>query len=499
MDKNFKTNQNSNKHDIESGSVSESEKLKPRELIAYMLGSLSNSLLAGIVFSSISFYYTDKLFASSELIGWAWMIFMIWNTLNDPIFGYITDNTRTKIGRRIPYIRYGSVFYGLAFIFCWIPISKTQWGLFWNFFLALFIFDTMYSIVGTCFYCLPNEMTTDPRERAKLGIINTFNYVISIGLQLIIPLVLLVQGSSKVSPLFLPVMIIIAVICGITLFITSFFLKENEFALKQEHEPFLKGILNIFKNKPFLILEVGGFSLTLVTATISTGIFYYLNDVLEIDFSAIATGATEARPDLTFMVIMLLVGLFIGILVNFYAIKKIGLKKAIIISFGLVALGFLLFLVTGLETIVNAYPASIAFFILAFGAAGAFIILPAITGDVIDYDEFITGKRREGVYAGFNAIVTKPAISIANWAFLNLIKRFGFLENPPSGHQTLNAKFGIIFAITIIPMIFTLLTVIAMKFYPLDGEWWKEKKKEIVKIHEEKEKDYREWIKKRDR
>ncbi|MHA1340732.1 MAG: MFS transporter [Promethearchaeota archaeon] len=474
-----------------------SEKLKPIQLVAYMAGSLANALLSGIVFSSISFYYTDKLFADSELIGLAWLLFMIWNTINDPIFGYITDNTRTKIGRRIPYIRYGAIFYGLSFLLCWVPFANSQWGLFWNFFLVLFLFDTMYSIIGTCFYCLPNEMTTIPAERTKLGIINTANFIIAIAIQMSVPLVLLVQGTSGVSPLFFPVMTLLAAICAITLFISSFFLKENEFAQKQEHEPFLKGILEVLKNKPFLILELGGFSLTLVSTTVSTGVFYYLDDVLEININAIATGEQQLRGDLAFSMIVLLVGLIIGVIISFFSVKKLGLKKVTILSFSLAAVGLVIFLFTGMQTIENAYPASIGFFIIAFGAAGAFIILPAVTGDVIDYDELITGKRREGVYAGFNAIVTKPAISIANWAFLTLIKAFGYVENPPSGHQSMQAKFGIIFAFTIVPIIFTALTALIMKWYPLDGEWWAKKKAEIIKMHEKKEEEYRIWLSKK--
>jgi len=101
----------------------------PEELVSakiklsFSIGGLANGLLNGLVFANLTFFYQIKLGADAGLLMIGWLIFAIWNTLNDPIASYIVDNTRTKIGRRIPYIRYGSIFYGLAFIFCWFPIS----------------------------------------------------------------------------------------------------------------------------------------------------------------------------------------------------------------------------------------------------------------------------------------------------------------------------------------------------------------------------------------
>ena len=113
----------------------------PEEIVSvktklnFSIAGLANGLLNGLVFGNLTFFYQIKLGADGGLLSIAWLIFAIWNTLNDPIAAYFIDNTRTKIGRRIPYLRYGSIFYGLAFIFCWFPISplNNQIGLFWNF------------------------------------------------------------------------------------------------------------------------------------------------------------------------------------------------------------------------------------------------------------------------------------------------------------------------------------------------------------------------------
>ena len=117
-------------------------------------------------------------------------------------------------------------------------------------------------------------------------------------------------------------------------------------------------------------------------------------------------------------------------------------------------------------------------------------------GDAIDNDELITGKRREAIYGGVNAIITKPALSVANSLFLIIIEGFGFLTpilvNGIYVKQTqpFLALIGILFAFCVVPAIFLALSAIALCWFPLDGPEWIKKKKFIMELHERKEKDY---------
>jgi Na+/melibiose symporter-like transporter len=91
------------------------------------------------------------------------------------------------------------------------------------------------------------------------------------------------------------------------------------------------------------------------------------------------------------------------------------------------------------------------------------------------------------------ALITKPAISLANFLFLLTISSFGF--NEAAKNQSDTALFGIMFSFTIIPAIFVILGVVIMKFYSLDGSEWNEQKVKLNKIHEEKEKEYIRYLK----
>ena len=133
------------------------ERLPQRSKLAFGLSQTSINLLMVIALgSAITFYYNIKLGLTEEWISLAWLIFAIWNAINDPLFGILQERIDTSIGRRIPVLRFGAPFYTITFIICWFPfLGNTQIALFWNLLLALFLFDTMFTMVGLVITALP--------------------------------------------------------------------------------------------------------------------------------------------------------------------------------------------------------------------------------------------------------------------------------------------------------------------------------------------------------
>ncbi len=451
------------------------EYVSVKSKLSYSIGGLANSLLNGLVFGNLTFFYQVKLGADAGLLAIGWLIFAIWNTANDPIVSYIVDNTRTKIGRRIPYIRYGSIFYGLAFIFCWFPISPldNEIGLFINFLAALFLLDTMFTIVGVCYFSLPNEIAITAKQRASLGVYSAVVGFINLVLGLVIPIILL-TGPEETHPFFVPAMIIIGLGSSLILFVSSFGIKENMFAQLQDHEGFIEGLRLTLKNKPFWILMIPAFLLGIIFPIFSTGILYYISYNI--------AGQTPI-----FVLLAIIFGIVLGMILNLKKITTWQPKKIMIINMLLAAVGFTILFFLGS----NAIFAAIPFLIIGIGYAGGMVANPVLMGDAIDNDEIITGKRREAIYGGVNAIVTKPAISIANFIYLTVIAAFGF--EAPTGvihPQTDMALIGLLFAFCIIPALLLALTALGLKLYPLDGPEWLDKKRYIMELHEEKEKEY---------
>ena len=127
--------------------------------------------------------------------------------------------------------------------------------------------------------------------------------------------------------------------------------------------------------------------------------------------------------------------------------------------------------------------ALVVFLLTGVGFAGGMYLVPIMNGDVIDYDELKTGARREGIYAGVNSLITKPAISLANAAFLMIAKWFGYNTELTAGLQSETAKHGVLVAWMAIPAILLVISAISMKFYPLYGKKWDEQKQSLAERH----------------
>ncbi len=473
--------ENSNLTDDDS--VDFDERLPFRSKLAYGLSQASVNLLVSIALgSAITFYYNIKLGLSEEWVSLAWLIFAVWNAINDPLFGILQERIDTDLGRRIPVLRYGAPFYTITFIMCWFPfLGNTQIALFWNLLLVLFLFDTMFTMVGLVQTALPAEMCITQEARSNLALYNvilgTFGGLIATVLTLIL---LTEEVSTTLNPLFQPAMILLGIIAGTILFGASYALTENEYARTEETLNFKDSMVETLKNREFLAFE-GMTFFREMAFTIVTGSMIYL-----IQYVMVLTGFLASVPLLAVFVVMIVFSLLADKMVKTRGLKQVYIIGLIATSIGLVFLFF-----SGSIF----FAALISLIIVGVGLAPVLMIWSPLLADVMDYDEILTGKRRETTYAGMNALITKPAISIANASFLLIISGFGF-DNTESV-QPASALIGIEIAYALLPAILLLIcAVIFWKWYTLDGQEWIAKKVELGKIRQRKEKVYIEQLKK---
>jgi len=457
------------------------EKLSVKTKLAYGGFGAGINLPSQIAFSAITFFYNTILGLSAELIGIAWLIFSIWNMMNDPLFGFIEDRTKSeKYGRRIPYIRFGAPIYGLLFVICWFPFVDTnnQVALFFNLIVVLFAFDTIFTILGLINFTLPAEMTITAKERGNLSVYSNILTSIATLLSFILPIFLLtgLESPDLIAP-FLITMIFVGIISSIVIFISSFYLKENKYTQMEDTLPIFEGIKETFKNKPFLVFEVANFSFTIATTILPTAIFYYGEYVLNV------SGFTATLP-----LVSVFLMIFVFLVVYNKIIRKYGVKKTFILALIWTGFSFILIFFIGWSLEI----AMIGFLLIGSGISGYMLTSQVVVADIVDYDEIRTGKRRETTYSGINALLTKPAISLANWLFLLIISSFGFDSELQT--QNFSAQLGIMIGFALIPAIFLILGAIMMFFYHLDGPEWLSQKNEIIKIHEKKELEYLKYL-----
>ncbi|MFX1450975.1 MAG: MFS transporter, partial [Promethearchaeota archaeon] len=177
----------------------DNEKISLKVNIVYGLGNMGTMFLTGIFDAACVKFYTDKVFLQPIYIGIAFLLFAIWNALNDPIFGHLSDRTRTKIGRRIPYLRIVSFTFGITFILVWFPPSnvQAQFDIFLYLLITILLFDTCFTIFGLNMIALLPELSLDPNERTKLSLYMTIFGMVAIVITFLVPFTFLTRTGGK--------------------------------------------------------------------------------------------------------------------------------------------------------------------------------------------------------------------------------------------------------------------------------------------------------------
>jgi GPH family glycoside/pentoside/hexuronide:cation symporter len=418
----------------------------------------------------LDFYYTTSMGLDLSLSILVWAIFGAWNMINDPLFGSLSDNTKHELGRRIPYIRYGGPILGLFYILLWLPIAPgNQLILFFQFLITLFLYDTLWTAVATSLYVMPYEMAISNKARGTIYVWKVFFTVIATIVPLIIQDALKPVYGDNLWPYFIFHMIL-GIILAVITFTSTFFYKEKVYVRYESKLPFVESLKQTLKNRAFLVFEVISFTVVFCQGGIVKGLGFY-----------------PAAWNVNYYLLLgcVLIGVVIGVLLFVVAGKKFTLKRAVKVWIVIFAVSCFLILVLGFASIAG-YIGCVG---IGIGLSGGLYLVPLLNGDVIDYDESLTGERREGMYAGVNSFVTKYATSLAQMVFNAILIAFGYnnLKGPAS--QTFITNVGVIVAWMLIPTILLFICYIAMKYYPLEGKEWLETKKELEQIHKEKERE----------
>ncbi len=438
--------------------------------------SATNTLQAMVAFSALTYYFVKLRGLDIGLVGIVWLIFGIWNAVNDPLLGYISDRTKSSIGRRLPYIRYGAPIFALAFVLFWINIPGSdgnQTLLFIQMLVALFLYDTLYTSIATNIYIMPYEMAVSNKARSTIYIwkivFAVFTVAVPIALERFKPDV----GDATGIASFRWLMIGFGIAMAVLIFLSTFFYRENHFAQEQKQPSLLNAAKECFMNRAFVVFEVISFTVIFAQTALMQGLWIYFDEI--------------KVPSLP-LYIALAAGIVGGMLLWISRRDRWGIKASTRLMSLLFALGCLTLLLAGRYVI----PAAFGFFCFGFGFVGGMYLIPLMNGDVVDFDEHKTGLRREGMYAGINSLITKPAISIAQWALLSILALFGYDQTLAKGTQSGLAQNGVLIGWLAPTAILLLISFLVLAFYPLAGEKWEQIKKQLSLLHHEKERAYME-------
>jgi len=442
--------------------------------VIWGIASLGTSLISGIYAALLPIFYQDYLGLQARWIGIASVIYAVWNAVNDPLFGYVTDSTRSRLGRRIPYMRYTAPFLALTFILVWFaPARAGQQALFWWMLVTMLLYDTAYTIIGLVYSALLPEVTESDAERNGLQISSSLFGLLGTLLGFIIPDMF--RPKAGTSPSFLPLqvsMIVVGVICAVLIIITTLKVKERpEFHLVDKPLKLGEALKYTFTSKSFLILVAANFMSILMQALILGALFYLADYVLQMN----------AMIPLACVFIPLIVGVPVTTLIR----RRLGVVGAqqLLLTIAGIALVFLAVVPTPLILVCLA--------LAGFGLSGPQTLSNVLFAQVADEDELRSGVRREGAFFGVNALLTKPAQSVALALSPFILEITDFVTREANlGQiyldQPAAALFGIRSLVGLIPGVAMLLGAIILIWFPLRGEYLGQVQAKVLALHARK-------------
>jgi len=451
----------------------ESQKLSRRNLWGWALGAIPTGLLAFVFgLKYVEFFYDDLALLPIYFIA-GQVIYMTINALNDPVSGQISDQTDPKRwgSRRLIYIKYGGPIWALTFMLVWLPWSlNNQLIIFIHYVVTICAFDTMLTLVILVWLAVLPEMTTNIDERNKAQF-----YAGLLGTIVVLPIFIAIATMSPNSDGFRILMFIFALVSIVFLWITAQMCEEKPEFQNDQVYTLKESIKATFKSKTFLVYSGFYFCQNFLG---SLGLSYFFLYILLLE---------RITPGLNILLLFFAIYFFVGYAGNIAALKfrpKWGMRK-IIMRLGLVrAIAsvtlFMIILVPAFEFLI--WPGLI---VTTFAGGYGIFHIP-MQYLAIDEDEVINGSRREGMFIGVMALLTKPATSLGPIIATFILAVTGYIQGGGLADQPELAFFGIKVMWLLLPAIVAVISVIFIYFYPLYGEKLVEMQKQLEVLHQQK-------------
>jgi GPH family glycoside/pentoside/hexuronide:cation symporter len=435
-------------------------------MASYGFGNLIGQFIEAVFMVLVFFFYEAEIGLSSTLTALGFIIFAIWNAINDPILGYLTDkpNRLTKRwGRRFPWIVISFIPWSIAFLLIFSPPNinprESPWILFAWLIITTCVFDFFWSIFLVNILSLFPEKFRDHSERIQASGFNVFIGFFGVVLGFLLPPMIIIYGKISSYTITVLICLIISLICFILMIpgikddkgVVDRYLATLEL---HEKDMFIPALKQAFKQKNFIVIIIFYLGFMSLTMLIMASFLYYVRYVLKAE--AIAA---------TLIMGMLLIGGIVSL--PFWVKytqktrnnKRTSVIGAILMVIFAIPLSFLSDLILVLITVL----------LFGIGLGAYWAMMVPVYSDVIDESVILTGKRREALFGGFRFFFGRIAMVIQAVTFAVIHTYTGFVE----GGATQNplAVIGIQLHTGLIPAIFMAIgTLVFWKFYDITPE-----------------------------
>jgi GPH family glycoside/pentoside/hexuronide:cation symporter len=418
--------------------------------VLYSLTSLGVATPAEAVNGIIAFYIVDVMNLPATWFATFWFFYTIYNAFNNPLLGFLSDRTRSRWGRRIPYILFVGLPYAVAFALLFTaPFDgrDNPVGLLIYFGTAIVVWEGLYTAIATGYYGLLPEMFANYRERtdvaAKMNIFQTIALVLGAALP---PLLASMLGWASMATI-LAVISVIAIYAGLPA------LFERKDLKTDTSYPFGASLKATFLNRSYLTAAGAQAMRFFSTGMLQTGILFYLKYSLKVD-----AGLATVILGIAFLVAMLSLYPWRNWVAN-----KLDSRRTLMLANAIMILGIIPMAFS--PNIIFTYITAV---IIGIGLGGLVLIGDVIMTEVVDEDEVKTGHQRAGMYFGMIGFLVTLSGLLVSTVFGLMMPAFGYdtlLEVQP---QSVEMGFRLFLAGP--TSIGFLLAIFLLWLYPLHGQ-----------------------------
>ncbi len=441
---------------------------------AYAMGVVSDHYAVFALSAFLMPFFNVTLGLSASMVALAMGLARFWDAINDPLVGSISDNWRSRFGRRKPFLFMGAILCGIVFPLIWLVPS--DWSHTWMFIwlcAILLIYYTCYSLLSVPYESLGMELTPDYQERTNIYAVRTYvQRIFDLGIPWLLPLATasvfgsLVFGVRVVS-IGVGLMIIFA---GV---LPAIFCVERyaKVASQQEKENPIKGLVSLVRNKPFWIV-MGAIAIYLFGLMTNSVLGFYIHTYY-VCGGDIQQGAVLGGYHGTLGLVFAMLGAVLIQWLSRYYEKKTLLLVCVAILF----ISILAWTVTYLPG--HPYLTLVTRPFIAMAETGFWVLIISMRADVGDWDELLFGRRREGLIAATGNWLVKLSMTVAVMVGGLLLDHVIRFDSQLEANQPESTLIMMKVCYITVQSLFTGVVFLILLFYPLTREQLHDVRREL--------------------
>ena len=432
-----------------------SNRLSRRTKFLYGIGDTGFSLTSTILGAYFAIFLIDVVGISPGVAAVAIFVGRSWDYINDPLIGHISDRTRTRWGRRRPFLLFGPLPFALAFTMLWYrPPLQSDLLLAVYYAAAYVIFDAAATFVYMPYFALTPELTTDYDERTALTSYRMFFSILGSLVAFTVPLMIVGTFVPENAPRVLLMGVVFGLVSALPLWLTFLGTRERVSHQAQERPGILQSFRAALKNRPFVFSLVIYLFTWVSVNVVQATLLFFLKYVVR----------REPQSDLIMAAIF--VTAIFALPFWQWASRRWSKRWAYVAGVAFWAVVQIVLITlnasSGLSVIL------LLCVLAGIGVAAAHVLPWSIIPDAIEWGELQTGQRHEGMFYSLVTLMEKITSSVAIPLVLLLMQVTGYVPN--AAQQPASALLGIRIAMGPIPAAFLCLGILSAILYPLSRE-----------------------------